>query len=439
MKRYLIRNLLVVFCLAVGLLTSPAWAVSFVATLLHPEDPSDEYNSFGIDASGTTQLGNVYDAYVIWNSSPEDIVFLHALGGIPVAIDGNTEVGYGTAGGKDHALKWNSTAQSKVDLHPAGFESSRATDVSGAVQVGTGRLPGFPVNQHALLWSGTAESVVDLHPANNYTSSFAYGVSGSTQVGVGFAISSTGSYHALMWNGSAESVVELEPEGFNSSYAYAVHGTHQVGKATGRGGWHALLWNGSAEGYVDLHPPGFSYSEARNISVAGQVGHGQIFDGNANRKRALYWDGTAASAVNLHESLTSLIPDLIESEALGISDNGTIVGTAYAGLHTYAVLWTPVGLPGDFNDNGIVDAADYVVWRKGGLLANEFAPPGAGPEDYLGWRAAFGNGSAGLGASAVPETCSLSILAISSAALISRSRRRSSCAETLWFRAERNL
>jgi probable HAF family extracellular repeat protein len=67
------------------------------------------------------------------------------------------------------------------------------------------------------------------------------------------------------------------------------------------------------------------------------------------------------------------------------------------------------GLPGDFNHDGTVDAADYVVWRKTGLS----------PTDYNDWRTHFGqtafSGSSGypLGASggplsaAVPEPTSL--------------------------------
>ncbi len=33
-------------------------------------------------------------------------------------------------------------------------------------------------------------------------------------------------------------------------------------------------------------------------------------------------------------------------------------------------------LPGDYNGNGTVDAADYVLWRKGGPLLNEVNSPG---------------------------------------------------------------
>jgi Domain of unknown function (DUF1929) len=54
-----------------------------------------------------------------------------------------------------------------------------------------------------------------------------------------------------------------------------------------------------------------------------------------------------------------------------------------------AVLSMP-GLAGDFNDDGSVDAADYVVWRKG--MGSEYSQ-----DDYIDWRANFG-ATAGNGA-----------------------------------------
>jgi hypothetical protein len=68
-------------------------------------------------------------------------------------------------------------------------------------------------------------------------------------------------------------------------------------------------------------------------------------------------------------------------------------------------------LLGDYNQNGVVDAADFVVWRKnlgsGTALPNDDTP-GVGPDDYTRWRANFGrtagSGSGATGfASAVPE------------------------------------
>jgi hypothetical protein len=68
----------------------------------------------------------------------------------------------------------------------------------------------------------------------------------------------------------------------------------------------------------------------------------------------------------------------------------------------------PVGLSGDYNGNGRVDAADYVVWRKN--------PAGSGgnPAGYNTWRANFGRSEPGsgaaLGASNVPEPSGLLIV-----------------------------
>ena len=54
-----------------------------------------------------------------------------------------------------------------------------------------------------------------------------------------------------------------------------------------------------------------------------------------------------------------------------------------------------VPLPGDYNNNGIVDAADYVLWRNGGPLQND-PTAGVQPDDYNVWRANFGR-TAGAG------------------------------------------
>jgi hypothetical protein len=64
-------------------------------------------------------------------------------------------------------------------------------------------------------------------------------------------------------------------------------------------------------------------------------------------------------------------------------------------------------LPGDYNNNGVVDAADYTVWRDhfgtSYQLPNEV--PGTTPgsvtiDDYSAWKARFGNSLSGRGASA---------------------------------------
>lgn len=80
------------------------------------------------------------------------------------------------------------------------------------------------------------------------------------------------------------------------------------------------------------------------------------------------------------------------------------------------------GLAGDYNGNGTVDAADYVLWRKtlgqagAGLAADGDRDNMVDADDYTFWRARFGNSSGpGVGAvTSVPEpsTCALMLWAM---------------------------
>lgn len=72
----------------------------------------------------------------------------------------------------------------------------------------------------------------------------------------------------------------------------------------------------------------------------------------------------------------------------------------------YDMLIGNDGLPGDFNADGTVDAADYTVWRDG--LGSEYEPA-----DYETWRNNFGTTATGGGAhspASVPEPGGLILL-----------------------------
>jgi hypothetical protein len=63
-------------------------------------------------------------------------------------------------------------------------------------------------------------------------------------------------------------------------------------------------------------------------------------------------------------------------------------------------------LEGDYNLDGIVNAADYTVWRDGGSPDDTVA-------GYNLWRANFGNSGSGVGSSVIPEpSCSILIAAL---------------------------
>jgi hypothetical protein len=71
-------------------------------------------------------------------------------------------------------------------------------------------------------------------------------------------------------------------------------------------------------------------------------------------------------------------------------------GTWAAGDKSFRIVQQAEPLMlGDYNDNGVVDAADYVVWRKNlgpGTLANEagISPGVVDQADYNYWRSRFG-------------------------------------------------
>jgi hypothetical protein len=98
--------------------------------------------------------------------------------------------------------------------------------------------------------------------------------------------------------------------------------------------------------------------------------------------------------------------------ANGVFDEFRIYGTAlseaeilYLSTHAPEVV---VGLSGDYNHDGKVDAADYVLWR------NDPAGNGGNPAGYNTWRANFGASlGSGLGDSAaVPEPAAWCLLAV---------------------------
>jgi hypothetical protein len=91
-------------------------------------------------------------------------------------------------------------------------------------------------------------------------------------------------------------------------------------------------------------------------------------------------------------------------------------------LNDMQIESSTVVLAGDYNNNGVVDAADYVQWR------NDPAAHGGDPEGYNTWRANFGrppgaaSGFGGGAHAAVPEPASW-ILALAAFALFSFNRR----------------
>jgi hypothetical protein len=135
-------------------------------------------------------------------------------------------------------------------------------------------------------------------------------------------------------------------------------------------------------------------------------------------------------------------PQLLEDETdlifqFSIAPAGGSGGAAIRGGVLFETSAVP-SVPGDYNQNGAVDAADYVVWRRflgavdeSALGGNGDGMNGVDPGDYSLWRRSFGAGAAG-GASSttiisshVPEPTSLFAATVGAAAvLVGRHRLR---------------
>ena len=211
---------------------------------------------------------------------------------------------------------------------------------------GTGRIAGpvFTDETHAVYWPEGSISGIDIHPPGT-DSSAALDTNGQQQVGHARGLRTGFARHAWLWNGEANGSDDLHPAGiWNDSIARAVAGSQQVGNVnyTDAGDpptiiVHAALWNGSAASAVDLHPPladcDRSYGE--NTDGVHQVGYCYSATSD-NPYRALLWEGSAESAVVLHP------PDFTHSFAEGVAGDEQ-VGHAFNTLEgdgfPRALLW----------------------------------------------------------------------------------------------------
>src|SRR4051812_10153356 len=130
---------------------------------------------------------------------------------------------------------------------------------------------------------------------------------------------------------------------------------------------------------------------------AGETATSLFIDGGAY--------GALPSKVPSNGTYTFAYVDV--TSASGVSISGTFaIGTNAAPIGNGSGLKLTLDgqlvslaqVKGDYNGNGLVDAAVYVLWRNGGPLKND-PTAGAQPADYAFWRSQFG-ASAGVGATA---------------------------------------
>jgi probable HAF family extracellular repeat protein len=173
--------------------------------------------------------------------------------------------------------------------------------------------------------------------------------------------------------------------------------------------------------------PGGAVASALSINSRGDiVGESEVTPVESHA--FLYRDGAMLDLNNVIDSTQ----DWTLQIAWDISDNGLIVGWGTHNGDARSFLLTPLieRIPGDYNRNGTVDAADYVVWRNTlgdsgtGLAADGNANDAIDPGDYDVWRANFGT-SADSASEEIPEPSrlALAIAAVLVTAICVRNKR----------------
>jgi hypothetical protein len=168
--------------------------------------------------------------------------------------------------------------------------------------------------------------------------------------------------------------------------------------------------NGNHWLFVDLHGP------ADNTSGIGASVYATINEGTPQevtlRREANTGSGTFnQSDLPVHIGLGSASEvDLLRI----VWPDGSKQSVANVGANQYLTISY---MPGEYNGDGIVDAADYVTWRRGlGTIYNA--------KDYNIWRSHVGQSVSGAGfGAAVPEPATASLLILAALSALSFYRR----------------
>lgn len=155
----------------------------------------------------------------------------------------------------------------------------------------------------------------------------------------------------------------------------------------------------------------FNNESPSPVSPENSTDTGLIIGTRADKGGAQSWEGDIAEVLIYERNLSTAERQSVYS----------YLGTKYG------LTLAPIGVPGDYNGNGVVDAADYVVWRdtldsSSDLRANgdnSGASEGKiDAADYQYWKDRFGNTSGSGGGSvagnslAVPEPLSVATLCV---------------------------
>ncbi len=428
MTKYRAIDCIIVFSVLALPVTTAAHAASYTITDLGTLGGSESFGS-GLNASGQVAgasytTGDADYHTFLWkpttpNGASGTKTDLGTLGGTQSFGNGLNASGqvtgesFTTGDAADHAFLWKPTTPGGAsgtmhDLLTLGGTNSYGYGINAAGQVTGASDKTGDARTHAFLWkpstpNGTSGTMYDLGTLGG-TESNGSAINASGQVSGSSLKAGDAAYRAFLWkptmpNGTSGTMYDLGTLGGTESFGGSINASGQVSGfsyTTGDAAYHAYLWTPTTPGgtsgtMLDLTTLGGRNSYSYNVGSGGQVvGASEVQMNSANTHAFLYTSGSGMVDLN---TLIDPLSGWELSDAADINDAGQITGQGLIGGEYHAYLLTPIPIPGDFNHDGAVNAADHVVWRM-----NDGTQTG-----YDTWHANFGQPS-GSGSAAAIES-----------------------------------
>jgi hypothetical protein len=326
-----------------------------------------------------------------------------------------------------------------------GLATANATGTSGTAKASASSAGGFtalnvvaqataPVTgtSHAQAEAGTAGPALDV--------SHAIGMQSAALITATPKLADVQSF--FTGHTAAQSAFQL---GDNSSPSAAsdVLSLLTMGGAYSENGTGAHTYTSSAALTLDMsllfNPPKQLVIAFLDNNVLGNGFDSMTFQ--ITRENSLVLDKTFTAAADAQTFFRDQLVDLASNDPTNISGSldlafslsltTTTPGAGFAFDLAVGNGAVTAGLAGDYNSNGVVDAADYAVWRhslgEAVTLPNDSTPGTVTAADYDVWRTHFGQtvggGSAAKATAAVPEPAASVMLVVGVLAICTRRGR----------------
>ncbi len=404
----------------VAFLTSPSFASYRIDRSNGASSTQVADSSFwGLDYNGNGAIAN-----------SGDVVFRGGATGTSVGI-------YRGNGGVPTPLLIGNETQDNVDGDKLSFQAISVSN-SGAIAYGASSYScansvcSAPVYGYYTLIGGSSGTLAQTGATWSDVGTSAPVINDSAQAAFVMRSAQDGTNHLVFHNGTNAASVKAD---FNGGKGYSLNNAGQLAYAEIPA--VKVITNGvtttvasTADGFDSLMKVG---TGEVFINDSGQV----AFWGSVSQYQSqpVNWQGIYTGPDILNDRVVIVGDSVLghavnHVELLGMNNAGQMllsVESQSPDPWTGLVVATPDVLPGDYNEDDAVDAADYVVWRKKGII---------GQPGYDTWRAHFGETNApGSGANttstAIPEPASLVLLIVAAASTLQRRPRRwRNCAVT---------